>query len=164
MWSLGPMSSSLTQTQLRNLFSLWVVGNNASSKVKEEIRWSDCVMGSGVRWGPWEPKNLILTFFFLTDWDVTVLSKYFSHFSLQFSLQFGEIVFWRGRRENLWAPPLFSPPLPLNQTGILHIKLVQWPVKIHRQGYKNTDNIDFCYKCECLHVVNSISLSVPIGN
>ena len=36
----------------------------------------------------------------------------FSHFSLQF----GEIVFWRGRKENLWAPPLFSPPPPLNQT------------------------------------------------
>ena len=42
--------------------------------------------------------------------------KYFFHFLLQSSLQFGEIVFWRGRRENLWAPPLFSPPPPLNQT------------------------------------------------
>ena len=41
-----------------------------------------------------------------------VLSKYFSHFSLQFR----EIVFWKGRRENLWAPPLFSPPPPLKQT------------------------------------------------
>ena len=45
-----------------------------------------------------------------------ILSKYFFHFSLQFFLQFEEMVFWRGRRENLWVLPLFSPPLPLNQT------------------------------------------------
>ena len=45
-----------------------------------------------------------------------VLSKYFSHFSLQFSLQFEDIVFWKGRRENLWAPPLFALPPPLSQT------------------------------------------------
>ena len=35
------------------------------------------------------------------------MSKYFSHFSLQFL---------KGRRENLWPPPLFSLPPPLNQT------------------------------------------------
>ena len=40
----------------------------------------------------------------------------FVQLSLSFSLQFGEIVFWRGRRENWWVPPkslLFST---LNQT------------------------------------------------
>ena len=43
-------------------------------------------------------------------------SNIFVHFSLLFSLKFGEVVFWRGRRENLWALPkslLFST---LNQT------------------------------------------------
>ena len=29
----------------------------------------------------------------------------FVHFSFPFSLQFGEIVFWKERRENLWTPP-----------------------------------------------------------
>ena len=40
----------------------------------------------------------------------------FVQLSLSFSLKFGEIVFWRGRRENWWVPPkslLFST---LNQT------------------------------------------------
>ena len=36
----------------------------------------------------------------------------------QFSLQFGEIVFWWARRENSWAPPKFPPPLPSNQTPL----------------------------------------------
>ena len=40
----------------------------------------------------------------------------FVQLSLSFSLQFGETVFWRGRRKNWWVPPkslLFST---LNQT------------------------------------------------
>ena len=34
MWSLSPMDSSLTHTQSRNFFPPWVVGKNASPKVK----------------------------------------------------------------------------------------------------------------------------------
>ena len=34
MWSLGPMDSSLTHTQSRNLFPPWTARKNASSKVK----------------------------------------------------------------------------------------------------------------------------------
>ena len=42
-----------------------------------------------------------------------VLFKYFSYFLLQFSLQFGEIVFWRGRgAEKTCWPHHFSLPLP----------------------------------------------------
>ena len=41
---------------------------------------------------------------------------FFLLFTLIFSLQFGEIVFWRVWRENLWTPLLFSLPSPLNQT------------------------------------------------
>ena len=39
----------------------------------------------------------------------------FGHLSLLFSLQFGKIVFWQGRREILWAPPKSLPFSTLNQ-------------------------------------------------
>ena len=55
----------------------------------------------------------------------------FVQLSLSFSLQFGEIVFWRERRENWWVPPkslLFST---LNQTTkksfSLHFSLLHFP-------------------------------------
>ena len=40
----------------------------------------------------------------------------FVQLSLSFSLQFGEIVFWRGRRENWWVPPKSLIFSTLNQT------------------------------------------------
>ena len=43
----------------------WKERKAESEPAKEEIRWSDCVVGSGVRWGTWESKNLILTFFLI---------------------------------------------------------------------------------------------------
>ena len=43
-------------------------------------------------------------------------SNIFVYFSLLFSLKFGEIVFWRGRRQNLQAPPKSLIFSTLNQT------------------------------------------------
>ena len=40
----------------------------------------------------------------------------FVQLSLSFSLQFGEIVFWRGRRENWWVPPKSLIFSTFNQT------------------------------------------------
>ena len=38
----------------------WKEGKAESELAKEKIRWSDCVVGSGVRWGfgKWEPQNI----------------------------------------------------------------------------------------------------------
>ena len=44
MWSFGPMDNNLTHTQSRNIFLPWVVGRNASSKVKGHWSGSDFVV------------------------------------------------------------------------------------------------------------------------
>ena len=44
MWSLGPMGSNLTHTQLMNLFPPWAEGKNVSSKVKEHWPGFDSIL------------------------------------------------------------------------------------------------------------------------
>ena len=67
-------------------------------------------------------------------------------FSLLFFLHFGEIVIWLARKENIWAPPVFSPPSqPINKLK----KLINDMTKRKNGSWKRLFNLYIISLCCC---------------
>ena len=98
----------------------WKEGKAENELAKEKIRWNDCVVGSGVRWGfgTWEPKkksdlDFFFFFFLIADWDVTNMVN-------------GKLVRWTRSSRSLDTLPLSTFIIKSIRSFIICISATMW--------------------------------------